>query len=445
MRARPRTVDRFARFLDHDIWHMHVRTLPRGKSILFRTLRIFALALRSFDEDQCQLRASALTYLSLLSVVPVLAMAFGIAQGFGLEENLQAVLTERLQGQQDVIQWIIEFAHSLLKNTQGGIVAGVGIAVLFWTVIKLLGNIEDAFNDIWGIKQGRSLSRKLSDYLSMMLICPVLVIMSSSLTVFITSQVTMVTRQIALFGAISPVILFLLGALPYAVVWLLFTFIYMLMPNTRVSMGAGVVGGVVAGSIYQVTQWVYVTFQIGVARFNAIYGSFAALPLFLMWLQASWLIVLLGAEISFAVDNEETYEFEPESIRTSLRFKRLLALRIVELAVKRFGQGEPPLRAVDVSQQLDAPVRLVREILFDLVRARILIELASRDGQEEAYQPAQHPQRLTIHAVLHALESVGHEDVPLIKDKELDALAQKLHAIDALVARSPENMPIEKL
>lgn len=433
------------RFLHHDIWRINVRQLPRRQYILLRILRIFALAIRSFDENKCQLRASALTYFSLLSIVPVLAMAFGIAQGFGLEASLNTLLIERLRGQGEVVNWIIQFAHSLLQNTQGGLVAGVGIAVLFWSVIQLLGNIENAFNDIWGVKQARSLGRKLSDYLSMMLICPVLLIMSSSLTVFITSQVTMATERVTLVSAISPLIMLVLNLLPYAVVWMLFTFIYILMPNTKVSIKAGIVAGVIAGSIYQIVQWGYVTFQIGVARVNAIYGSFAALPLFLAWLQTSWLIVLFGAEISFALDNERTYEQEPESLETSLRFRRLLALRIVEMAVTRFIAGEPPLRAIDVTQQSDAPIRLVREILYDLVRAKVLVQLAARDGDEEYYQPGQDPERLTVHGVLHALETLGHDDLSLARGKELEKLAAKLAAIDKLVAKSPENVPLKQL
>jgi len=236
-------------FLRLDVWRIRIRELPLGKYLLLRPLRIFILAFRGFAEDKCQLRASALTFYSLLAVVPVMAMAFGIAKGFGFEKNLETLLTNKIQGQEEVIQWIIKFANELLANTRGGVIAGVGVLILFWAVIKLLGNIENAFNDIWGMKKGRSFARKLSDYLSIMLICPILLIMSSSLTVFITSQMMLVTEKIALLGKISPFVFFFLNLLPYCVLWILFIFIYIFMPNTKVSFKGGLLAGVMEPNI----------------------------------------------------------------------------------------------------------------------------------------------------------------------------------------------------
>ncbi|MCG2710869.1 MAG: YihY/virulence factor BrkB family protein, partial [Candidatus Omnitrophica bacterium] len=213
-------------FIKTDIWRIRLRDIPKKKYMVIKPLRVILLALRGFDEDKCQLRASALTYYSLLSIVPVFAMAFGIAKGFGFEKLLQAQIMEKLPGQEQILKQVIDFAYTLLDNTKGGVVAGVGIAVLFWTVIKVLGNIEKSFNDIWGIKEARKISRKLTDYLSVLLICPVLIIVSSGLTVFITTQVTFISEKIALLGFISPLIFFLLKFLPYAIIWVLFTFIY---------------------------------------------------------------------------------------------------------------------------------------------------------------------------------------------------------------------------
>ena len=180
----------------------------------------------------------------------------------------------------------------------------------------------------------RSFSRRFTDYLSVMLICPILLIMASSVTVFINTQATLITQKIALLGAISPVIHVLLELLPYTVIWFVFTFIYIFIPNTKVNFTSGILGGVAAGTIYQVVQWAYVYFQVGVAKYNAIYGSFAALPLFLVWLQLSWRVVLLGAEVSFAHQNVDTYEFEQDCLSASYSFKKLLALLITHQLVK---------------------------------------------------------------------------------------------------------------
>jgi len=382
-------ISRFVQFVQTDIWRIRTSQLPAKKSFWIRQLRIFLLAIRGFAEDKCQLRASALTFYSLLSIVPIAAMAFGIAKGFGFEKRLEKQIMENLQGQQEVVERIIGFAQSLLDNTRGGLIAGVGIVVLFWTVIKLLGNIESSFNDIWGIKTPRTLGRKFSDYLSVMLVCPVLLIMASSVTVLITSQVTLLVEKLSFLGPLAELIILSLKILPYAVIWIVFTFIYFFMPNTKVKIKACLLAGVIAGTIFQVLQLLYITFQVGAAKYGAIYGSFAALPLFLVWLQLSWLVVLFGAEVAFAEQNVETYEFEPDSLRVSPSFKKLLALRIAHYCVKKFHQALHPPSVDEISEHLEIPIRLVRQILFELTEAAILSEVKIDDSGGVGHQPAQ--------------------------------------------------------
>jgi membrane protein len=432
-------------YLRNEIWRIRIKEVPRGKSFLLRPLRILLLSLRGFDEDKCQLRASALTFYSLFSVVPVIALAFAIAKGFGLEKNLQLLLTHELETQQEVLQWVIQFADNLLANTKGGVIAGVGVLVLFWAIISLLNNIENAFNDIWYVKKGRGFGIRLSNYLSLMLICPVLLIMSSSLTVFITSQMTLITEKISLLGKVSPLIFFLLKLSPFFFLWVLFTLLYIAVPNTSVSFKGGIFAGIITGTIFQLVQKVYIYFQIGVAKYNAIYGSFAALPLFLAWLQLSWLIVLLGAEISFAVHNEEDYEFEPDAQKISYYYKKLLALRIVELCVKNFCQGEKPADIHVITHALGAPVRIVREILFDLIEARILSEVKQNDESKSYYQPAQDVANLTIKRVLDLLDRKGKGNLPFIKDQELEKISSTLESLDQVAAVSSENTPLKNL
>ena len=367
------------KFLTRDIWRIRLETISGAKSFLIKHLRMGLLALRGFVEDRCQLQASALTFYSLLSIVPVVAMAFGIAKGFGFENVLEKQLIEKMPGQEEVITQVIDFARAMLENTRGGLIAGIGIALLFWTVIKVLGTIENSFNAIWGVKKARSIARKFSDYLAIMVICPLLFIMSSSLTVAISSQVTRIVEKISLLGPVSHLIVGTLRFTPYVVIWIVFTFVYMIMPNTKVKFSSGLIAGIIAGTIYQFIQWIYITFQIGVSRFNAIYGSFAALPMFLVWLQLSWRIVLFGAEISFSHQNVETYEFEPDSLNISYSFKKLLTLRLMHLLVKDFFQAEKPPNDRQIAHLLDMPVRLVRQILFELVNAGLVSELKT-DG-----------------------------------------------------------------
>ena len=336
------------------------------------------MAIRRFSDNKCELRASALTFYTLLSIVPVVAMAFGVAKGFGLEKILEAQLLAKLEGQPEVADRLLGFARTLLENTKGGAIAGVGVAVLFWSVIKVLGNIESALNDIWGIARARALGRKLADYLSVMIICPVLLIIASSVTLLVTTQITTMVEGLAFLGYAGGIIIILIKFLPYTVIWFLFTFMYVFMPNTKVQLKSAIWGGVLAGTIYQLTQFTYIKFQVGVSGYGAIYGSFAALPLFLVWLQLSWLIVLFGAEVSFAHQNVAAYEFAADCASLSNRFKRTVALFITHHCVKAFVHAQSAPTAEDIAQELEIPIRLVRSTLFELTEAQILAEIRAQ-------------------------------------------------------------------
>ncbi len=432
-------------FIKRDIWRIRSNNLSPGKSFFLKLVRVLLLSIRGFDEDKCQLRASALTFYSLVSVVPVAAMAFGIAKGFGLEKLLEDQLSEKLSGHEDILASVVQFSHSLLANTKGGLIAGVGVVVLFWAVLKVLGQIEYSFNDIWGVKEKRTLGRMFGDYLSLMLVCPVILILSGSVNVFVTTQVGLIMDKFTVLGSMSPVILFLLKLMPYTLMWGLFTFLYIFMPNTKVKFSAGLLAGIVAGTIFQIVQWVYITFQIGVVQYNAIYGSFAALPLFLAWLQLSWLIVLYGAELSFAYQNVETYEFEPDALQASHRIRTLLSLQIAHYLIQNFTRGEKPPTAGDISNRLEIPIRFVNEILFSLVKSSILTTTEIEENGDHGYQPARDVHDLTIQHVIDALEKRGLNDMPFAHAPEFAALSACLESFGKAVENLPENRLLREL
>jgi membrane protein len=438
-------MNKINRFIKTDIWRMRLRDLPAGKAIRIKLLRILILSVRGFDKDQCLFRASALTFYSLLSIVPVLAMAFGLAKGFGFERTLETQLLERFQAQEEVILQATGFARSLLENTKGGLIAGIGIFLLFWTIIRVLGNIEKAFNHIWGVQKNRRFVRKISDYLSAMLVCPVLFIVSSAATVVIGSQVKTVVERIELLGPISGAIFLSLNLLPYVVIWILFTFVYMFMPNRDIKLGSGVFAGIVGGTLYQIFQFAYVTFQIGMAKYNAIYGSFAALPLFLIWLQASWMIVLFGAELSYAHQNVENHEFEPDCLSISRNQKRLLALEIVHLLVQEFSRGDKPMTVDRIANTLQLPIRLVHEIVEDLLRSDVVSQICSADGKQPAYQPAQDIDLFTVKYVIDKLEKHGSHAIVPVESQAHQKLAECLETFDKAVEKSPANVLLKNV
>ena len=438
-------ISNFFHFIRVDIWRIRLADLPFGRSFLIKQLRMIILAFRGYDEDRCFLRASSLTFYTLLSIVPVAAMFFGVAKGFGFEKRLEKELFDKFAGQEEVLSQIINFSNSLLEQTKGGLIAGIGLLVLFWSVLKVLGHIEMALNDIWGIKESRSWGRKFSDYLSIMLISPLLVLISGSATVFIKTEVTQITQKVELLGVISPLIFFLLKFAPYVLIWALFTILYIIMPNTKVNFKAGLLGGVVAGTLYQIAQWGYISFQIGAAKYNAIYGSFAALPLLLMWLQISWWIVLFGAELSFANQNVDTYEYEPDCLKVSPGFKKLLALQIARLLIKKFENGDRPLTDSQISAKLEMPIRLVHNLLFDLVESGLVSEIKTQADKKFAYQPARDINKMTIQSVLEALDQRGTDDIPVAKTEDYQALSDAVQKFGEAMEKLPANKLLKNI
>ncbi|MFH1984529.1 MAG: YhjD/YihY/BrkB family envelope integrity protein [Pseudomonadota bacterium] len=432
-------------YLNTDIWRMRLADMPPLKRFWVRQLRVLLLSMSGFVKDRCTLRASSLTFFSLLAVVPVAAMAFGIAKGFGFRNMLERQLIERLPGQEAVISRIIEFAEQTLATAKGGLIAGVGITLLFYTVLKVLSNIEEAFNRIWGITTHRTLVRKFSDYLSMMFTAPLLVLISGSLTVFISSEVIEVSEQYHIMQYIGPAIYAGLKLLSTVLLWLLFTLIYVIMPNTRVRLFSGFVGGIIAGSAYQIAQWIYVSFQIGAARYNAIYGSFAALPLFIIWIQISWLIVLFGAEMSYAHQNADIHEHEPDYKNISPRYNKLLALQIAHLLVKQFITGEPAMTAEAISHRLQIPLRLVERDLGDMVDRSLVSRTHSGKSGAVGYQPARDPHFFTVTSVLEALDKHGVNQLPIAETPELEKLSKTLNKFEELLKSSPDNLALKDL
>ena len=443
-------LDKVKVFFNTTLWSMALTKKSGRQRAWIKLLRVLVLAVRGFREDKVSLRASALTVFTLLAVVPLVALAFGIAKGFGLKTYMEdqirnLVAGTDLPGQEQMLDQIIQFANSFLDNTSGGIIAGIGLVILLWSVFKVFSNIESSFNAIWQIRKSRSWFRKFSDYFSLMLIGPIAVILSSSAMIFIQTQIEQIIDRLEYLNFLSPVILFLVQLIPCVLIWLLFTFLYVFMPNTRVRFRSALIGGLVAGTAFVITQHVFINFQIGVSRYNAIYGSFAALPLFLIGMQISWLIVLFGAELSFADQNIQRYEFESDIDNMSIYSRKLIAVVITHLLVQNFTKAEEPLTAEEISHRLRIPIRLVRKILFDLVECRILSEIVSPNTKERAYQPGQDVDNLTIAYVLEQLEHHGKDHEIALEDQSHAHIKRIVEEFSKKMRETDANKPLKSL
>jgi membrane protein len=431
--------------LNDIIWHTPLSELSRRKLMLIKQLRIVVLAARGFSKDNVQLRASALTFYSLLSVIPVAAIAFAIAKGFGLDKNLQELINDQFQSQQEIINWLLPKAQSALEKTSGGYIAGVGMLILFWSVMSLLNRIENSFNHIWQTGSSRPWYRKFTDYLTIMLIAPVFLILSSSVTVFINTQLGDYMSEAPILDFFKPLVSFLVKFSPYFLSWFTLTVLFIIMPNTKVKIRSAAVAGIIAGTCLQLLQYFYIDLQFGISKLSTIYGSFAAIPLFIVWMQSSWIVVLLGAEISFANQNVSRYEFESEALNISLHQKRALTLIVMNLIIKNFEVGEKPLNSETISQRLKIPVRLVRDIIHDLHAVSLVSYVHDVDDKERLFQPAIDINSLTVSLILTRLDRKGIEQSIFLKNKDFEKVNGMLTKFEKLIAKSDLNILVKDL
>lgn len=433
---------RTTHFLNHKLWRVRLDKMDKKQGFFLKQLRIFALAIKGFNEDKCMLKSTALTYYTLFSIVPIIALAFAIAKGFGFQENLQQQLLADFSEQQDVLEQAFVYADKMLSNTKGGLIAGVGVVLLLWSVMSLLGSIENSFNEIWEIKRDRVWTRKITDYLSIMLIGPIFIILSGSLTVGLKSGLDTIFSG---FAFLSPLGFVLLKIFAFSLIWGMFVFLYMALPNTKVGFKSAALGAIVAALLFELLEWAYVSSQVGVGRYNAIYGSFAALPLFLVWVQYSWFVVMFGAELTFANQNVDHYELENDINHMSIRYKRVIALLIANYVVKNFQEGKKPYTAMHIAKKLDLPVRLARNIIFDFTETGIFNEVKMDEDNDVGYQPGISDSKLTVKFILDRLDEKGVNELPMENTDELKVVQALMKDMDELLNTSRGNILIKDL
>ncbi len=376
-------LQRLRNFFQQEIWRIEPEGLNPPQRFLLRLGQVASRTLRDFIADRCLLRASALTYASLLSFVPLLALMFAVLKGLGVQNRLEPLLLEHIAvGSEEIVSRIVQY----INNTNVGRLGTFGLVFLVMTVLALLSNIEDSFNAIWYVRETRSLLRRFADYFSVVILGPIFLVLAVTMTASLESQGFILQLKNTVY--VGPLVIFLFKVLPYVAMWAAFAFLYLFMPNIRVRLPAALIGGVVGGTLWQLTQWGYVNFQVGVARYNAIYGTMAALPIFMIWIYLSWVIVLLGLEVTYAWQNLGSLRQDELGAETGTAARERVALGIMLYLGGRFRKGEPPGRAHQVARDLGLPSRLVRTIIRQLVHLRLLVEV-SDDGHDEAgYLPA---------------------------------------------------------
>lgn len=393
-------------FLLEDIWRVTDDEVSKKKGMLYNAIKIATLSVKEFTERRVVNKASALTYSTLLAIIPILALLFAIARGFGFSNLLEDQFRNGLGGQAQTAETILSFIDSYLSHAKSGIFIGVGLIMLFYTVLLLTHNMERTFNSIWQVKKPRSLYRKMTDYFSMMLLLPLLIMLSSGISIFMSTFL----KNMEEFFLLAPVIKFLVRLTPFVLTWGMFTALYIFMPNTKVKLKFAIVPGILAGSAFQGFQYLYIGSQIWVSRYNAIYGSFAAIPMFLLWTQISWSICLYGAQLCYVAQNLRNFSFSKETENISRRYHDFLCILIMSLICKRFQTEEPPYTAESLSDEHKIPIRLTTTILYELQDLHMIYETPVEDEDEEmAYLPSVDINQMNVAMLLSRLDKEGSE------------------------------------
>ncbi|MDE6070082.1 MAG: YihY/virulence factor BrkB family protein [Alistipes sp.] len=392
---------------------------------------------RGLVEHGTMIRSAALTFYTLMSLVPILAVVFAVVKGFGLADGLVQSLYSLFPQSPELIDYVVAFAEKALARTQGGVVAVVALVMLFWAVIRVFGSIEKAFNNIWEVKVERSIARQWSDYIAIVMIVPVLWVIAGAVGGY--------AREWLGFGDGWGYKL-LSKAVSLTVVWVMFVFLYIVIPNARVRFSSALTAGIVAGTAFALFQWGYLYVQRWMTSYNAIYGSFAALPLLLIWMQTSWQILLFGGELSFAYQNIARFGEERESLRISYDQRRKVLLAVMLTVVEQFRDRGGATPSEVVRERLGLPTRIVNDVLYQLVQAGQLVAVPMSDNERDmAFIPAHDIATLTLCGILEAVEQSGETLFALDSAPQLARIDRELERMKTSTRCLPENGKIVEL
>ncbi|MDE5794902.1 MAG: YihY/virulence factor BrkB family protein [Muribaculaceae bacterium] len=414
---------------------------PR-KTMKVRLIKTINLTVQAFLNRDLQIKSMAITYQTVFAMVPALALLLAISKGFGFQEIVEKELYTYFPSQSKALGAALGFVDSYLAEASSGILVGVGLIVLLWTLISLLSNIEDAFNNIWDIKTGRNTIQKIKDYIAIFLLIPVLMILSSGISIFMSSTVLAVIP----FAFMTPMINALMELLPVVLTWGAFTLCFWLIPNTKVEFKYAAISGAFCAVAFEVLQLLFLNGQIYVSKYNAIYGSFAFLPLMLIWLQLSWLLLLSGCGLTYSLQNVFSYNFFGNLTSVAESYFREVLLVVTAVIYRRFHLGMPAPTRNKLSMTYGLPIRLVSNIADKLERAGLVQIIESRDGKDDpGLIPTTDTDKIMVKDVVARVESAGMKDfIPEFNTTYKQALTE-LNSISEKMYEAAGNMLIRDL
>lgn len=452
------------RFVTHDLWSVEAGGLPTFRAMFVWVYRVLFIAIRGFRRDRCFFHAAALTYITALSIVPVLAFMFSMAKGLGAYDDLvetaiepalervfpveeesvpgdAALVAGAAESGSDGVRAAIEKILEFVSRTDASKLGLFGLAVLLWAVVKMLGSVENSFNEIWGVPSSRSVVRKISDYLAIVVVIPIFMLTAMAITA--SEQSVSAMNFLAERLHMGPVLDVLLRALPLVVVWIAFTFIYMCLPNKRMKLSSALVGGIGGGTLWQLLQVAHFNLQASAANYNALYAGFAAIPILLVWICLSWVTVLFGAELAAAHQKAPTYRGSAYTGPLEQAFKEVLALRALTLVAEAFLRGRRPWNVERLSERMNVPELWIDEVVEDLVQGEVLVRLEGEG--DRSIQPSRALESISVSQVLSVLRGDRMQDRFPAREPLEERVQRTLDGLDRALADSAHNPSLRDL
>ena len=430
------------KFFQTDIWRINQGDVSPVKFLLLEIAKKLLLAIRFFTTKGVLQKASALTYSTLLAIVPITAVVFAIARGFGYSKYIEVWFRDAFESQPQVAEVIIGFVNSYLVHTKSGVFLGIGLIFMLYTVLMLVSNVEDAFNEIWQVKKPRSIFRTFTDYLAMFFLFPIIIVLTSGISIFMAT----IANSMPDFLLLGPTLRFLIDLIPYVLMSGMFMALYIFMPNTHVKPINALFPGILAGFAMQGLQIFYIHSQIFLSSYNAIYGSFAALPLFMLWTQISWTICLFGAELCYTNQNLDYYDYDANAGEISHRYKILLCSLLMSRICKRFADGGKPYTLVELREETTIPIRFVTDLVYELIDAELLIEITNDEkGEDSRFVPAMDTRNLTLGTMIDRLESYGQWKIDLDISKYFTGRWQEALEMRSNYLKDSRNILLQEL
>ena len=400
-------IHRLREFIQYDLWRQsHMGVHAPKKRLLYRILQTLILVGRGFKDQALVVRANSLSFSLLFAFIPMLALIYAIARGFGFEEVIKETISSSFLAEANLASILVEWIERYLETARDGLFLGIGLVVLIWAVHAFFNMLENSFNSIWNVKKTRAFGRRMTNYIMTLLLVPVLVVVTSGISIFLNS--TGILEPV--LQAIEPLRKFMLRFIPFVATSAVFTWIFIAIPNTKVKFSCAIIPGILMGFLYQLVQALSMFLVVLFTRMSIVYGAFSAIPLILIWLNITCWLLLIGAELAFAIQNNELFAYERDLEKMSRRYKDYVMLYLLSIIIKRFEAGEEPQTMPQMATQNQLPIRLVAQLLARLEETNIVRRIYIESEEEQAFVPALDTRKINVEMVVGRISAQGSEE-----------------------------------